>query len=113
MATVSIGHYPDLTAEKAMEIFSNHFQEKYEVYPTPRLVVGDFIIKKSAFLAIFVTLQQKEGQTSFRFFHQYPSAGMRLLLAILFPISLAIAFTAGKELENEVRHFIENAPEFR
>ena len=112
MARVSIRHNPDLTAERAQEVFENHFRGKYKVYPTARLVVGNFIVEKNAVLAIFVTLEQKEGQTSFKFFHQYPTVWMRLLLAILFPISLAIALTAGKQLENEIRSFIENEPEF-
>jgi len=112
MAKVSIQHNPDLTAERAQEIFEDHFQGKYTVFPTARLVVGNFIVKKNAVLAIFVTLQQKEGQTSFKFFHQYPTVWMRLLLGILFPISLVISLTAGKQLENEIRSFILSEPEF-
>ena len=112
MARVSIRHNPDLTAERAREVFEDRFRGKYEVFPTARLVAGNFIVKKNAVLAIFVTLEQKQGQTSFKFFHQYPTVWMRLLLGILFPISLAIGLTAGKQLENEIRSFILGEPEF-
>ena len=57
MARVHIGHHPELSAERAQAIFENRFRGKYKVYPTARLVAGDFIVEKNAVLAIFVTLQ--------------------------------------------------------
>lgn len=112
MSRVVVRHNPDLTVEQALEVFQKGFEGKYRVYRTPRLVVGDFIVHKNPFAAIFCTLENKPHETAFKLVFNYPTAAMRLLLMVLFPISFGLIFTVGRALENEVQEFIRNEPVF-
>jgi hypothetical protein len=112
MSQVVVRHNPALTVEQALEVFQKGFEGKYRVYPTPRLVVGDFIVHKNAVASIFVTLKQSPGQTAFKLVFNYPTAAMRLLLMVLFPISFGLIFTVGRALEKEVQEYIRTEPAF-
>jgi hypothetical protein len=112
MSRVVVRHNPNLTVEQALEVFQKGFEGKYRVYRTPRLVVGDFIVHKNPVAAIFVTLQRKPHETAFKLVFNYPTAAMRLLLMVLFPISFGIIFTVGRALEKEVQEFVSNEPAF-
>ncbi len=50
MAVIHLKHHPELTAEKAMEIFKKGFAGKYEVYMA-KSQLRDFTIKKSSMIA--------------------------------------------------------------
>ena len=113
MAVVAVGHHPELTAEKAMEIFRKHFTGKYEVYMT-RVVGVDFIVKKSACVGVSVRLKQEASKTSFVFNYFTPSALLRVLFAGFGGlIGVLILRLSLKKVENEVRSFIEGAAEFK
>ncbi len=102
---------PELTPEKAYEIFSSKFGSKYEVYMSklPRL---DFAMKKSAWSGIAVKIVQKEDKTIIRYGAFAPSAFVRMLQLGLIPL-LVLWFTSWKDMQNEVKEFIESDPAFR
>lgn len=117
--TFTVSHHPELTPQTAMEIFQKHFSGKYKVRKIKRTIARDFIICKSPLIGIRVKLNQREGSTSFLFDGDAPNA----LLAVLFWLCLGIViaiiiYLAAlkprlKEMENEVKQYIEQAPEFQ
>jgi hypothetical protein len=111
MPKITLRHNPELTAEKVMEIFKKQFQGKYEIYAT-RLIGADLIIKKSAWTGVSVKLKQAEGQTILKYGAMAPSAGVRMLFYALIPI-LILYFVSWKKMQNEIKSFVENAPEFK
>ena len=110
MATITIGHHPELTAERALEVFSSHFADKYEVYMT-KLLGRDFAMKKSGWTAVGVKLRQDKEETKFVFTAFMPSMIFQLLFGGL--IAMLFLRPSWKALEEEVRVFIENAADFR
>lgn len=112
MKVVSVGHHPELTLESAMEIFRKHFAGKYEVYK-PRHRHGFFIVKKSIWAGVRVEPRQdkKKDATSFVFSAWIPSDFLNALLMGL--IAWVILRPQWKILEEEIKSFIENAPEFK
>jgi hypothetical protein len=112
MAVVHVKHHPEVTAEKAMEIFKKGFAGKYEVYKWNRPGgVRDFVVKKSSLIAVAIKLKQEKDKTSFTFVDFIPSALMTFLLAGLW-YSL-LSRSSYQAMMNEVKSFIENAPEFK
>jgi hypothetical protein len=112
MAVVHIKQHPEITAEKAMEIFKKGFAGKYEVYKWNRPgSVRDFVVKKSNLIAVAVKLKQEKDRTSFTYIDFIPSALMTFLFAGLW----YALFSRSKyqAMLNEVKTFIENAPEFK
>ena len=117
--TVTVAHHPELTWQNAMEIFHKHFGTKYKVRKIKRTVARHFIICRSPLIGIRVKLDQNEGKTSFVFDGDAPNA----LLAVLFWMGLGILISTIiyltvlkpklKAMENEVKSYIENAPEFK
>ena len=117
--TVMVAHHPELTWQDAMRIFQQHFNGKYKVRKIKRTIARHFIICKSPLIGIRVKLEQTKDRTSFVFDGDAPNA----LLAVLFwmglgiLISVIIYLTALKprlkSMENEVKSYIENAPEFK
>ena len=113
--TVFLG-YPD---GGGLEIFQQHFSDKYKVRKIKRTVARHFIICRSPLIGIRVKLDQNEGKTSFVFDGDAPNA----LLAVLFWMGLGILISVIiyltvlkpklKAMENEVKLYIENAPEFK
>jgi len=112
MAVFTIKHHPELTAEKAMEIFKKGFAGKYEVYKWTRPGgVRDFVVKKSSLIGVAVKLKQEKDRTSFTFIDTAPSVFMFLAVGgILYSL---IARSKYLELMNEVKKFIETEPEFK
>jgi hypothetical protein len=109
VAVVVVGHHPELTAEKAMRVFKEHFTGKYEVYMT-KLIGPDFFVKESASVGVAVKLKQEAAKTSFVFYYHIPSA---LLRGPLLGLTMLIRHSSLKRMENEVRSFIEGAAEFK
>lgn len=110
MPKLTIGHHPELTPESVLEIFRNRFGQQYEVYRT-KLLGADFVIKKSGWTGVSVKLIQKADRTMLRFGGFAPSFTVRLLFMGAIP-ALICYFVTWKKLQNEVREFIETAPEF-
>ncbi len=127
MPSVTISHKPDLTVEEVADIFEDHFGDKYEVYAkgegkTPLFGPKDVVVKESEWIAIAVGLKQSRDRTSFNFGSVVPALlGLTGLLGFLFlpfaglilaPTRLLLMIPANR-LHNEVKDFIENAPEFK
>lgn len=124
MAEVFVAHNPKLIGETAMQVFETHFGDRYVVHlPTfmQRAFAGkpDFVVRKSAWAAVGVWLKQKDNTTSFVFFTGVtPSAvvlgvfagGVGVLITYL--LAWMVLRSSWKAMEEEVRSFIENAPEF-
>jgi hypothetical protein len=110
MAVIHVKHHPDLTAEKAMEIFKKGFAGKYEVYMA-QSGLRDFTIKKSSMIGVAVKLKQEKDKTTFIYTDTIPSALMGLLFASVWYTLLNRS--KYQAMVNEVKTFIENAPEFK
>ena len=63
MASVTIGHHPALTPGDVIDIFEEQFGDKYEIVPTPRHRLMDFIVKRSDWSGIAVRLKQHRKKT--------------------------------------------------
>ena len=124
MATATVDHHPELTKERALEVFERHFGDEYEVYETDGLIDKwhrDFIVEKSDWTGVWVKLKQKQNHTIFVFTAFIPNGwleflfGFGSLLAAGIPYFLAhvVLWPSRKAMEEEVRSFIENAPEFK
>ena len=112
MAVVHIKQHPELTAEKAMEVFKKGFAGKYEVYKWNRPgSVRDFVVKKSNLIGVAVKLKQEKDKTSFVFVDFIPSTLMTFLL--VGPLYSLISRSSYQAMVKEVKTFIENAPEFK
>jgi hypothetical protein len=111
MPTVVISKKPELTPEKAFEIFKVKFGSKYNMYISklPRI---DFVLKKSAWSGIAVKIVQKPDKTIIRFGAFSPSAFVRLLQMGLIPL-LILWFTSWKAMQNEVKEFISGEPQLK
>lgn len=108
MPTVRIKHNPGLTAEKVMEIFNKEFTGKYEVYMT-KLLLRDFVIKKSAWTGIAVRVKQKDTFTELVFNGFMPGTAARLFFGGI--VVLVLYFGAWKNMQNEIKEFIERSTE--
>lgn len=104
MATIDIGTRPDVTVDRAVEDFQRHFAGTYEVYKT-KLVLRDFVVKKSGAVGVGVRLKQDEGGTSFVFTGFMPNVIMR---AAFGAIGFLIARGGMRALEREVGDFIQS-----
>jgi len=93
MAKVVVGHHPKLTAEDAMKIFQSHFADKYEIYKT-KMPGWAFVVKKSAWRAVYVRLKQKRNQTTFYLLGQPGSTLVRIFWALLLLMWLAAVFSS-------------------
>ncbi len=110
MAVVHVKQQPELTAEKAMAIFQKGFEGKYQVYAA-KSGLRDFTIKKSSLIGVAVKLKQEKDKSTFVYVDTIPS----LLLALLFASFWYTLLNRSKyqAMMDEVKTFIENAPEFK
>ena len=110
MAVIHIKHHPELTADKAVEIFKKGFAGKYEVYKA-QSALRDFTIKKSSMIGVAVKLKQEKDKTTFIYTDMIPS----MLMALLFASVWYTLLNRSKyqAMLKEVKTFIENAPEFK
>ncbi|HUV52188.1 MAG TPA: hypothetical protein VMW64_03835 [Dehalococcoidia bacterium] len=112
MAVFTIKHHPELTAEKAMEIFKKGFLGKYEVYKWNRPGgVRDFMVKKSSLIGVAVKLKQEKDKTSFAIVDSPPS--MFIFLSVGGILYSLLNRSKHTEMMNEVKKFIETEPEFK
>ena len=120
MATVTVAHKPELTVEDAAEVFSRHFTERYEVQL--KRIPGRFVVRKSRWIALNVSLVQREDSTSFMFTGKIPLA-FYVLVGLGFFMSMIGALVAGvigwillrrnwRVMEDEVTSLLLSASEF-
>lgn len=118
MATITVTDHPELTDDRAIELFRSHFSGKYEV-PEKNGIFNDFVVKKSDWHAVGVRFRQGPIGSTFSFAGFTPSWRYRMLplLGVVagFPgvlTAFAIMFLAlrprRKEMEEEIARFIQN-----
>jgi hypothetical protein len=116
--TIPVAYHPELSWEKAMEIFQKHFSGIYKVRKIRRTIQRHFIICKSTFVGVRVKLNQAGNKTLFIIDGDAPNALAALCFwlflgilpaVIIFLIVFQPKLTA---MEKEVKSYIENAPEF-
>src|SRR5262245_53418175 len=108
MAVATVAHKPGLTKEQAREIFSRHFAGKYTIedWKGPPRGLRDFVVVKSAFVAVTVKLDQDQNNTKFIYSGFTPKFWARVLsMGVL-------TYFLWNSLTTEVKRFIETAPEF-
>ena len=118
MARIIVRDHPELTKERALELFRNHFSGKYEVQEKNG-AFNDFVVKKSDWNAVGVRFREGPNGSTFSFSGFTPSLRYRMLpvLGVFagFPgvlAAFAIMFLAlrprRKVLEGEISRFILN-----
>lgn len=110
MAKVTVAYHPELTVERAIEVFRSHFAGKYDVYKT-KLWPMNFVVKKSGWTAVGVRLKQEPYATTF-FFASFTPSPILFFLFSGIPIHWLFLRPSWKTMEKEVRALIENASEF-
>jgi|CXWL01.1.fsa_nt_gi hypothetical protein len=110
MAVTTIAHKPNLTADQVKEIFRRNFEGRYTIVDGKGAPIGpkrDFMVVKNAFVAVSIKLEQGQSETKFVYTGITPKVWARLLLGAL------LGFILWTGLTNEVKQFIETAPEFK
>jgi hypothetical protein len=100
---------PGMDTEKAVEIFKAKFGDKYKVYLN-KLKAG--VIKKSPAVGIVFAVKQKEGKTILNYNPFAPNAAVRFLTLGIIPM-IILYMTGWKKLQEEVKAFVDTAPEFQ
>ena len=108
MAVTDLAHRPELTKEETQAIFARHFDGKYAVedFKGP-LSMRAFMVVKNPFIGVALKLEQSGSETKF----VYNGVSPRFWARMLFGGLLGFFFWNG--LTNEVRQFLETAPEFQ
>jgi hypothetical protein len=115
MAVAKIAHKPDLTKEQAKDIFRRRFEGKYGVEDWKGPLVGssrDFVVVKNPWTGVSVKLEQAQNETRFVYSGLAPRVWARIMFAGGLGFVL-VGFLLWNGLTNEVREFIESAPEFK
>ncbi len=110
MVKVAIRHNPALTPATVLDLFQRHFKDRYDVHAT-KLIGMDLVIKKSGSMGVSLKLAQKPDGTFFRFGAFAPSPAFRLLLYGVIPYF--ILRRRWREMEGEIKAYIESEPAFR
>lgn len=105
MAVITVAHKPELTKEQVQEIFAKQFAGKYQVHDF-RGLFRDFVVEKNPFVGVGIKLDQTGSETKLVYSGLAPKWWARALLGAL------IGFLFWGGLTNEVRQFMETAPEF-
>lgn len=106
MAVTTIAHKPELTKEQAQQIFTKHFEGKYAVEDFKGFL-RDFMVVKNPFVGVAIKLEQTGSETKFVYAGLAPRIWARLLFGAL------IGMFLWNGLTNEVKEFMETAPEFK
>ena len=107
---MKIAHHPEMTWERAMEVFQKEFGDRYKVYSIKRtrpVLLRDFVVQKNGFVGVSMRLMQTKDETKLVYSGFSPSLLARLLVGPL------IAIFFWNALTNEIKAFIARAPEFR
>jgi hypothetical protein len=107
MAVAKVAHHPEMTWEQVMELFKREFGGRYKVYSLKRTPMRDFVVQKNGFVGVSMRLEQTKNETKLIYSGFSPSLLARLVVGPL------IAIFFWNALTNEIKAFIERAPEFR
>jgi hypothetical protein len=110
MAVSTIAHKPDLTAQQLKEIFRKRFEGTYQVEDWKGPLIGqkrDFTVNKNPFVGIALGLDQTGSETKIVYTGYCPKIWARMLLGA------ALGMLLWNGPTNEVKQFIETAPEFK
>ena len=110
MPTVSRGYDPELTPDRAMDVFTSHFAGKYDVYKALPLGI-DFVVKKDAWTAIGVTVKQPNKlATTFVLRTPYMPTPIAMFLAVVSFGTIPYLLVSSRldEMEGEIRRLIES-----
>lgn len=108
MPTIDVVHNPGLTKEETLEIFRSYLGTKYKIVPTSLWEV-DFLVVRSGWTGVAVTLKQKAGKTAIHFCPDVPGATRRKLFGSL---AKMWAESSASGVMEDVKHVIETATEF-
>ena len=113
MATVTVPNRPGLTKYRAMELFKRRFVGVYDVYMT-NLHFIDFIVKESRWVGVGVTLKHADKGVRFVISGLVPSYTLSVFLNLLGGglVTFPLARLNRKNLEEEIKMFIESEAEF-
>ena len=106
MAVTTIAHKPDLTKEQFQQLFATHFAGKYKIEDFKGFF-RDFIVYKNPFVGVAVKLEQHPSETKVVYGGLAPRWWARLFLGWLIGIFLWNGPT------NDVKEYLETAPEFK
>jgi hypothetical protein len=109
MATITIGHRPDLTKEQVQQIFAQRFED-CEIIGS-NAINRDFIIKKNGWTGVGVRLKQERNSTTLVFTAIMPNVLLQTLFGGLF--AYVLLRKSWKEMELQVAGFIRLEPEFQ
>ena len=90
-----------------MEVFEKEFGDRYKVYSLKHTPMRDFVVQKNGFVGVSLRLVQTKDETRFVYSGFAPGVLARMLANGL------IAYPLWRGLTNEIKAFIERAPEFR
>jgi hypothetical protein len=105
MGSIDMDHRPGLTRDELMKICAKRFEGKYEVYPCRwlwRTIKDAFIVKKSFFSAVVVTVIHTGEKTRIGFGKHWPSVWSYLLFGFLI-------FFTGRDVVRDVKGFLETS----
>jgi len=120
MATVVVAHKPELTLEDTVEVFSRHFAGTYEVQHQP--TSGSFVVRRSRWAALNVSLGQRVDSTSFTFTGRIPMlfyvlVVLGFVIGIIGLIAAVIAYILLRRnwrvMEEEVTSLLLSANDFK
>lgn len=110
MPEITVAHRPELTLDRALGAFRDEFGDRYEVREARLLGIRRITVNKTSWVGVTVDLRHTRDRTIFSYRGYIPSTVYNLLLGGF--IAMMILRSRWRELENEVRAFIEAAPAF-
>jgi hypothetical protein len=110
VADVVIGHHPELTAARLLDIFEAGLGKKYQVYSSGAMLT-DLMVKKSSWIGCGVTLFQDRHKTTLVTRPNFGNPVYAMLLGVL--VATLVLRKQWRALEQEVITFIKEQPAFQ
>ena len=113
MATMTVLARPGLTKKRVVTLFRERFRGTYEVYETD-LLTRDFIVKKNGWTGVGIKLKHASQSTELVFTGLVPSYSLSVFTNMLAGGLITMPFLrrSRKDLEDEMKIYIETEPEF-
>jgi hypothetical protein len=111
MAVREIAHKPELTSEAVEDVFRRHFEPRCKVEQIRGVkrttLRRDFMVVKSAFIAVSLRLEQGDRSTKLVYSGLVPRSWARLIT-----VGGILGYIMWRGLTHEVEQLIDSAPEF-